>query len=196
MADSITEWANNLGSGEKTVSDDAARQLWLRFRQRIAAFARQVSPAAAANDADDIANRVLKSLWRVASEQSLAFADRDELWALIATLTHRKVVDRIRRETAQKRNPSGGRIVSLELADELENVVTPEFVALLKDEVRQVFEFLKAKNPSLHEVARMILDGYDRVEIARELDVVPSTITRKWESVRAMIRDEYGNQHA
>ena len=100
--DSISEWFGRLKAGEA----EAAQKLWNRYSAELLRVAKQrlgTSPCGI-GDEEDVALSVFGSIFRgVAEGRFDKISTRDELWWLLLTITKRKAVDHIRRETAQKR---------------------------------------------------------------------------------------------
>src|SRR5215213_1038848 len=101
--DSISEWLGRLKAGEL----EAAQDLWNRYSEELLRIAKQrlgMSPRGM-GDEEDVALSVFGSIFRgVADGRFHNISTRDELWWLLLTVTKRKTIDHIRRETAQKRH--------------------------------------------------------------------------------------------
>src|SRR5882757_7283824 len=119
-SDSISEWLGRLKAGEV----EAAQNLWNRYSDELVRVAKQrlgMSPRRI-GDEEDVALSVFGSIFRgVAEGRFQNISTRDELWWLLLTITKRKTVDHIRRETAQKRHlpgqlPSAGPPVSAQIS--------------------------------------------------------------------------------
>src|SRR6476620_4298388 len=104
--DSISEWLGRLKAGDVAV----AQNLWNRYSGDLLRVAKQrlgTSPRGI-GDEEDVALSVFGSIFRgVAEGRFQNISTRDELWWLLLTITKRKTVDHIRRETAQKRHLPG-----------------------------------------------------------------------------------------
>src|SRR5712671_4818591 len=118
--DSISEWLGRLKGGEVA----AAQNLWTRYFEQLVRVAKQrlgASPRGI-GDEEDVALSVFGSIFRGAAEGRFDhISTRDELWWLLLTITKRKTVDHIRRESAQKRhqpgqNPGAGFPVSRQIS--------------------------------------------------------------------------------
>jgi len=104
---SVTRWIDGLREG----SDADVQRLWDRYFQRLVhlASARLPGHARRASDEEDVALSAFNSFCdRVGRGQFPELVDRDDLWRLLVTITTRKVVESVRRETRKKRG--GGRV--------------------------------------------------------------------------------------
>ncbi|HEX5472616.1 MAG TPA: ECF-type sigma factor, partial [Lacipirellulaceae bacterium] len=103
---SVSQWITHLKEGDA----NAAQRLWERYADQLVEIARRRlknAPKRAA-DEEDVAASVFHSLCRGAAAGRLQeVKSRDDLWWLLLAITKQKVVDHVRRETAQKRG--GGR---------------------------------------------------------------------------------------
>src|SRR5262245_57462959 len=109
MASSVSEWIGGLKAGDAA----AAQNLWERYASELVALARKKIGNAPKTSADeeDIAQSVFTSICRGAAAGRFSnIKSRDELWWLLLTISKQKVIDHIRRETAQKRG--SGRVRS------------------------------------------------------------------------------------
>jgi RNA polymerase sigma factor (sigma-70 family) len=189
---SVTRWVEALKGGD----DDAAGRLWRRYFDSLVRLARaRLGPVPrAAADEEDVALSAFHSLCAGAAQGRFTRLDgRDDLWRLLATITVRKALDQLRRQRRQKRG--GGRVLGeadltgaqpgydVNGLDWLESgEPTPELVALLGEQYRLLLEGLP--DPSLREVARLRLEGYDGDEIAERLGCNRRTVVRKLDRIR------------
>src|SRR6516162_8802494 len=106
---SVTRWIGDLVAGDAAGS--AAQKLWERYFDRLVHLARdrlRAGPRGPA-DAEDAALDAFDSFCRgAAAGRFPRLDDRDDLWALLVTITARKASAQVRRERRQKRG--GGRI--------------------------------------------------------------------------------------
>jgi DNA-directed RNA polymerase specialized sigma24 family protein len=196
---SVTGWIGELAGGE---ADEAARRLWERYFDQLVRVARDRLRAAPRGPADeeDAALSAFDSFCRgVAAGRFPRLAGRDDLWRLLVTITARKASDLREREARQKRG--GGRLVreselgSPRAEDEaggLDQFVgaapTPEFLALMTEEVRRLFDLLP--NESLRLVALLKMEGYTVDEVATRLDRSARSVQRKLELIRMLWMQE------
>ena len=119
---------------------------------------------------------------------------RDDLWALLVTITVRKASDQVRRERRQKRG--GGRVRGeQELAraspDDgfgLDEVVgrepSPELAAMVAEQYLHLLERLP--DEALRRIATWKLEGYSNEEIAARLGCGRRTVERKLGVIRSI----------
>lgn len=189
-APSVTYWLRQLEAGDAA----AARPLWERYFTQLVHLARGrlrgARPRAA--DEEDVALSAFDSFCRgVAGGRFPLLNDRNNLWALLLTLTERKAVDLAQHEGRQKRG--GGRLAgesALEHSPEegrgLEQVAgpepTPEFAVQVAEECQRLLDQLG--DEELRELAVAKLEGYTNAEIAAKLGCAEITIERRLRLVR------------
>ena len=104
---SVTRWINALKEGD----EQAARDLWQRYFEKLVALARHrlgCTPRRVA-DEEDVALSALHRLCDGAAQGRFeSLTGRDELWRLLVTITVQKVIDQQRRLAAGRR---GGGVV-------------------------------------------------------------------------------------
>ena len=173
----------------------AAQRLWDRFSSRLIEHARlrlKGAPRGLA-DEEDIAQSVFRSIWRAAAAGRLNDITRsDELWLLLLAITRQKVIDYIRRESAQKRG--AGRVKSeASLAAESQEEAftldwlighepTPEFVVILDEQSTRLLGLLR--DDKLRRVAISRIEGYSVPEIATNLAISTRSVERKLQLIR------------
>jgi DNA-directed RNA polymerase specialized sigma24 family protein len=111
---------------------------------------------------------------------------------LLIVITKQKVVDHIRRETAQCRG--GGRVISetdLQVAVEepgqtlaaaIADEPTPEFVAMFEEQTQRLLGQLR--DDQLRRVALLRIEGYAIEEIAAMIGISSRSIERKLQLIR------------
>jgi RNA polymerase sigma factor (sigma-70 family) len=190
-AKSISQWIASL----KAKDAEAAQRLWERFSAQLieAAHRKLGSAPRAVADEEDIAQSVFRSVCRGASAGRFAdVKNRDDLWWLLLAITRQKVVDHIRRESAQKRG--GGRVVgesalAVEARDEgftldslIGNEPTPDFLVMLDEQNNRLLGQLR--DDRLRHVARSRIEGYTVPEIATRLSISTRSVERKLQLIR------------
>jgi len=195
---SISQWISQLKEGDS----QAAQCLWDRYcsrlvelaRQKLGGFPRRVA------DEEDVAQSVFHSMCRGTAEGRFQeIRNRDDLWWLLIAITRQKVVDHMRRETAQKRGrgrvqteaafgAAGGSSRAMTLDDLIADEPTPDFVAVLNEEHERLLGLLRVD--SLRNVAICRIEGYTVDEIATKEAVSKSTIERKLRLIRNTWRQE------
>lgn len=194
--DSISEWLVGLKAGEA----EAAQKLWDRYSQELLRVAKQRLGASPRRmgDEEDVALSVFGSVFRgVAEGRFENISNRDELWWLLLTITNRKSVNHIRRETAQKRfdraeQPGHGARRAVSARFSLNDLVcsspTPDFLAALQEQYLRLLDVLR--NDQLREIAILRIEGYNVAEIAHKLAISRRAVERKLQLIRAQWRRE------
>ncbi len=195
---SVTEWIGKLQAGD----DEAARQLWRRYFERLVELARRrlgTAPRRVA-DEEDVALSVFRCLCQGAEHGQFAdLAGRDELWRLLVVLTEHKVIDQRRVDTGQKRG--GGRVRGDSAFPEPSdgdaaggfdqiagNVPTPEFLVILADEHERLM--ISLTDERLRRIAESKLLGYTNGEIADGLGLTRRSVERKLQRIREIWTQE------
>jgi DNA-directed RNA polymerase specialized sigma24 family protein len=183
MSSSDTSDLQHLRRGEP----EAARALWDRYFDRLAALARHIlrdAPRRAA-DEEDVALSAFASFCRGVERGLYPRLDgHDSLWRLLVVITRRKAFDLLK---AQGRRPMLGEsaLAGAEDRPGLDGVAdaepTPAFVALMADQCRHLLHSL---DPELREIALRRLDGYTNEEIAAQRCCSLSRIERKLRLIR------------
>lgn len=192
---SVTIWIDGVKAGDGA----DIRRLWDRYFERLVRLAGARMPAHCrrAFDEEDVALSAFRSFCdRAGRGQFPRLSDRDDLWRLLATITVRKALDTMRRQTRQKRG--GGRVLGESallagegagaegdgVAEVLSREPTPEEVAGFADDYNRFLDRLQ--DPALRSVAIRRLEGQSTQEIARALNVSTKTIDRKLQLIRAI----------
>ena len=188
---SVTGWLTDLRHGGNTVTE----QVWNRYFQKLVQLAQNHLRTAETRveDEEDVALSVMQSLCAgAANNRFQQVGNRQELWVLLATMTHRKCVNRIRRNVAQKRG-SGKVVGEADLAagyslrdltlDDLESTApTPETLAVLQEDYEHLMQLLR--NDEMRQVALWRMEGHSTTEIADRLKLSDRSIRRKLELIR------------
>ncbi|QDS99441.1 ECF-type sigma factor [Adhaeretor mobilis] len=197
---SITLWIANLKLQD---DDQAQREIWERYFQRLVGLARFKLGNAPRRSADeeDVALSVLHCFFAGVSEGRFPeLRDRTNLWPLLAKITSRKAINQRRHELRQKRG--GGRVRGesvflnaedasmLGLAEVMADDLTPAYLATLEEERLRLFDALP--DDVLRSVARKKLEGFQNAEIADELGVTERTVERKLNRIRNLWLSKIG----
>lgn len=201
IQNSVTRLIARLAAGDV---DEAARQLWGRYFDRLERIARVRLRQARCGvaDGEDAALSAFDSLCRgVAQGRFPELGSRDVLWRLLVTIASRKAIDHIEREGRQKRG--GGRVLGEAdlagpgLAGEAVRwngtagwAADPQDAAEMKEEIRRLLDRLP--DESLRLVALLKLEGYTNEEIARALDCAVRSVERKLGRIRLLWGDAEG----
>ena len=189
---SETIWVQQLKAGD----DDAAKQLWDRYFQRILGLARKKLGTTNRRMADeqDVAISAFHSFCQgaVASKFN-QLKDRNDLWQILSMLTVRKAIRQYTRENAQKRG--GGRIKGESVFQQFESkaqgidakpspISPPDFIAMVEEEFSGLLDLLP--DEELRQVALWKLEGYTNAEIASEIGRHERSVERKLQIIRGI----------
>lgn len=181
----ITIWIRRLESGEP----EAARPLWDHFCKRLMDMAnlRLGNKLKRTYDEEDVAVSAFHSLCRaIAVKNRVCLGDRIDLWKLLVVITERKIANRFRKESRQRRSMyrtinESTLAQSTDLAFGLDHFEgrepSPEFATDFADLCGALLDSLQ--DESLQDVARLKLRGLDTQEIAHQLDCSRRTIARR-----------------
>jgi len=196
--ESVSQWIAGLKFGEAY----AAQRLWTRYSARLLEVARRRlgnSPKALA-DEEDIALSVFHSVCRGAAAGRFGnVADRDDLWWVLLKIVKQKVIDHVRRETAQKRG--AGRVCSgasagvnepggASLLDEIiDDAPPPEYWVILEEEHQRLLGLLR--DDRQRQIANRRIEGAPIAEIAEELGISSRSVDRKLRLIRDRWAEEF-----
>lgn len=180
---SVAGFLRQLGAGDPGAAD----ALWQRFFPRLVRLARGTLArhAHSTGDAEDAAQSALVSLWQRAGRGDLRTLDGDGLWALLATITHRKSLRRVRQALAQKRG--GGRVKSAtDVGDG--DLPLDEVLAVLPTHDTDLIceELLLALTDSARPFALLRIVGHTNAEIAGQLACTERKVERKLQLIRRL----------
>ncbi|QEG40877.1 ECF-type sigma factor [Roseimaritima ulvae] len=193
-ADAVSHWIEQIKVGDSV----AAGQLWQCYfdrlvravRQRLRGYNRAVS------DEEDVVLSVFDSLFDAARDGRFSLlTDRDDLWHLLLRMSARKVIDKRRRESRQRRG-GGVPIHSLDAdasnADRVAEVIgkepSPEMALMMQESVEQFFSQLGVGH--LRDLAGAKLEGYTNAELAERFECSERTIERRLHLIREKFQQE------
>ena len=147
-------------------------------------------------DEEDVAISVFDSFCRAAENGRFPdLADRDSLWRLLVRMTARKSIDLRRRETRLRRGgkaraelagqPTGEEALALAIGD----TPSPEFAAMMAEELRSLLEFLD--DGEFRAIALGKMEGYSNEELADRLDCSVRTIERRLGLIREKLKRKF-----
>jgi RNA polymerase sigma factor (sigma-70 family) len=184
---SISQWIEDLKRGDSS----AAAHLWNRYHFNLLRFARRRlhGDARRVVDEEDLVATAFESFYyRATAGQYPHLSSRQQLWALLVTITDRKAVNNVRQHMACKRG--GGRVrgestfdgsdVEGVLACAVQDGPSPVVAAALSE----MFERL---DDDMRQVVCLKLDGLSNDEIAQRLNRSLATIERRLK----LLRDEW-----
>jgi DNA-directed RNA polymerase specialized sigma24 family protein len=191
---SVTYWIGRLKAGDR---DEASRRLWDAYASRVVrvALARLAGLPRLRTDAEDVALSAFDSFFRrAAAGRFPRLDDRQDLWALLLTLTCRKAARLVQRAAGR---PQIYPFTDLQKEEEdnrdnpAEAVVAPDSdpaeAAAVADEVARLLRVLSGE---LRTVALLALEGYSNREIGERVDLCEGSIGRKLRLIRETWRAE------
>jgi RNA polymerase sigma factor (sigma-70 family) len=192
---SVTRLAQDLQSDDPAVRDAAARQIWRRYLGALLALARANLDARVRRreDEEDVLQSMYKSFCLRQQRGDYDLANRDDLWALLVTITLRKARNAGQRHRFKirdvRREPAGdvpGAEISGPPCQALEGIQdsdsTPAQAAILNEALERRLEALS--DPGLRLIALRKLEGYTNREIATERGVTERSVERKLQMIR------------
>jgi DNA-directed RNA polymerase specialized sigma24 family protein len=191
---SVSAWIGRVKTGDRA----AAQKLWERYFERLVRLARARLPRGRRRRGDleaDVAVNAMDSFLRAAEQGR--FPDlhhRDNLWALLATITIRKAWKAARREghnlevgesaLGASRDDSQGRNAWERV---LGREPDPKFAAEMADRCRYLLNQL---SPELQSVALWKMEGFTNAQIAGRMGCVVGTVERKLRVIRTVWENE------
>jgi DNA-directed RNA polymerase specialized sigma24 family protein len=189
----VTHWLAQLQAGDR----GAAQKIWQRYYARLVGLARarlRTLPRRAA-DEEDVALSAFDSFCRGVEQGRFPdLHDRNNLWAVLATLTHHSAESLRQHEHRQKRG--GGKVrgdsalAAPAESDGAEGFArfagrepTPDDVAAVTDLTEHLLGLLS--NPLHRRVAVMNLEGYSDAEIAAAVGYAECTVERWLRLIRS-----------
>jgi RNA polymerase sigma factor (sigma-70 family) len=196
---SVTRLAHDLRSRDPAARERAARRIWDRYFTALLALARAHLDARVRRreDEEDVLQSMYQSFCRRQGRGDFDLASRDQLWALLVTITVRKA------RNAAQRHRCGARDVRREQAEGdspredapedapeapgwLERVEdtdpTPAEAAVLSEALERRLAALS--DPGLRHIALQKLEGLTNREVAAELGVTERSVERKVQMIR------------
>jgi DNA-directed RNA polymerase specialized sigma24 family protein len=188
----VTYWLRQLEAGD----EEAARRLWQRYYRELVelARARLGTTLRRVSDEEDVALSVMRCLYDGAARgQFAALVNRQELWQLLATITIRKVIDRQRLLSQQKRGGGQVRGDSVVRGNDVDgsnagfdqfsgDAPTPEVLAIAAEEFQRLMVLLD--DDRLRQIAECKLEGYSNEQIGERLGLACRSIERKLQRIR------------
>jgi DNA-directed RNA polymerase specialized sigma24 family protein len=186
---SVTAWIGQVKAGDRR----AAQRLWERYCARLVRLARAKLPRGRRrlDDEEDIALSAMDSFLRAAERGRFPdLHSRDNLWALLVTITVRKAWKVARREQGirevgesalgMRDNDSQGQAGWEQV---LGREPSPESACQMAECCRNLLDPL---SPELRSIALGKLEGFTNAEIAKSLGCVVGTVERKLRLIRAI----------
>ena len=186
------ELLNAMQKGE----DSAFTMFFNRYYDQLVQFAKKKlgSSPLRTFDEHDVAQSAMKSLFKNLRENRYEAQNSIELWQILITITKNKLIDRRRRQHAQKRgggNVRGesiwaqtGEDSGLHEQQDTKQKMTPDAQVELLETTELLFQRLE--DDKTREVAQLLLAGYRINDIAEELNCVRRTVERKIVHIREL----------
>lgn len=152
--------------GETRDREHAAQLLYERYAERLIAFTRtRLSDLFSGKlDADDVVQSAYKSFFWGAQQGQYTVAQHGDLWALLAAVTHRKIMKQVQHFRSQKRDVRKETLIDGEIGVLAEDPL-PEHVAMFVEEVKS---FLAVpKDPLNRQMLVLALQGHSATEIGK-----------------------------
>ena len=184
MADgSITHWILRLRSDREIASD----QLFVRFRQRVLLFARNLlaTTSRSVRDEEDIALEAFADLYQ--GFESGAFsevANREDFWKVLASITYCRAADYRRWTRAECRHlPDSFATAGLQAADAVADSRSRAAELAELSDFLQIL-FVRLEDANLQRAVLLKFEGYTNEEIAQECRCAVRTVERRLRTVR------------
>ncbi len=172
-------------------SPQAAAALWERFFARMLALARQrLDPGArrVADEEDVVVVAFERFLRGVRQGRFPRLADRDDLWAILFTLTTRQASQQLRDHGRQQRGggevrgssalmDGDGQAINLPAAEP-----GPAEAAVLQESMARLLSVLR--DDELRQIALARMEGYSNAEIAGQIGRSEVTVERRLKLIR------------
>ncbi len=191
--DSVTEWVHRAQEGDA----DAMMLLYDRYVSQLEMVAKAKfgnDPRALA-DEEDIALSVFETLFRNFADGRFSdLQNRNELWYLLLSVTHKKVLTLKQHNNRLKRG--GGKVFPISemaggsMMDKLEDhAPSAEMLAIMTD----VYDVLLSclPDPTFREIAQLKLQNETIKDIAKKLDLLPRIVERKLRLIRSLWIEEF-----
>jgi RNA polymerase sigma factor (sigma-70 family) len=201
---SLSRYARDLYEPDAARRAEAARQIWLRFSERLAAeVRRRLDPRILRQaGADDVVQSLFASFFAAAPGPAGPPRDRAELWRLLVHFTACKVAHTAERHRARRRDvrrevPLGDLVAgaddswahAFEPADR--RALDPADEAVAREEFDRLLGALPA---DLRDVFLMRLEGSTNAEIAARIGRVERTVELRMKTIRALLRPHLGDE--
>jgi RNA polymerase sigma-70 factor (ECF subfamily) len=173
----------------RTGDQDAARLLFDRYVDRLAALARaRIGQRLAARvDPEDIVQSVFRTFFGRLREGQYSIADQDDLCKLLMRITVHKTLRQVEFQFAARRDPGHetpqGDDSQQRLMDLLSHTPSPEATVTFLDELEH---FLNELRPQEREILEMRFQGLDNEAVATRLGVSDRKVRRVVERIRGL----------
>jgi RNA polymerase sigma-70 factor (ECF subfamily) len=168
---------------------DAARRLFDRYVDRLAAVARQRigHRLTARVDPDDVVQSVFRTFFGRLRDGQFSIDEQDDLCKLLTKITVHKTLRQVEFQQAQRRNPGQetrqGDASQERLMELLAHGPSPEATVNFLDEFQH---FLSALRPEERAILELRFQGHDNDEVAIKLGVSDRKVRRVVERMRSL----------
>jgi len=190
--DPVTQWIDELRNADEA----AAQKLWNHFVSRLYEMGRKkLRPETRrVYDEEDAAQSAFHSVCAgIAAGRFPDLQDRHSLWHLLLAIAARKVAHRHRHDQQERRDvrrtfsdsifvPSSDDSACAGVGMIASREPTPEFTAEFAETCETLFNSLK--DPALHQVGTLRMEGHTDAEIANRLECSRRTVQRRLEVIR------------
>lgn len=185
--DSFADLMTRLKTGE----DDAAREVFQRYANRLMGLARKhLDQRLAVKDApEDVVQSAYKSFFVRQREGNFEIQNWDSLWGLLTMITVRKCADRAAHYRTEKRDMSrevgqGGSEPSMPALWQtaIDRDPLPQEAAVLAETVEDLFQSLHDEDE--RSILELSLQGYTATEISEQLNRAERSVRRLRERIR------------
>ncbi len=185
---SVSEWIEDLKRGDAS----AVARLWNRYHHHLLRFARQRlnGDVRRVADEDDLVATAFESFYyRALAGEYPRLSSRQQLWALLLTITDRKAVNNVRQCMARKRG--GGRVRGESTfggsdCSEMENVlVSMDEGSPAPDVAAALSEAWERLDADMQHIVCLKMDGFTNDQIAERLNRSLATVERRLKLLRA-----------
>jgi DNA-directed RNA polymerase specialized sigma24 family protein len=197
VSHSVSLLIEKFKASDRAVFQEAAVKLWQRYAMDLLVIARRRLERAGIRHRES-EDDVLQSVYRVLAsgdtpEKYKGLNNREDLWKLLVTITHRRVSNKIKRHRAASRNaalewkpaPGGGGDDASLIDHAPARSPSPDDDVISLMEVGRLLAML---DDPLRQIALWKLDGYTNEEIAGPsmMDCAVRTVERKLQRIRGI----------
>ena len=194
--DSVEGLIRQLQIGDRALRDKAAKRLWDCFSPQLLAIARRHLDGRVRSrvDAEDVLQSMGKSFFKRLARDDFAVTGRDDLWALLVTITLNKARNAASRHLRARRDvrrefgstsPTEATSAdgnSMFLDPTVTTEPTPEQAALLSEAFEK--RLLELEEPGLRELALLKMAGHSNRESAMVLGCSERSVERRLNLIR------------
>jgi RNA polymerase sigma-70 factor, ECF subfamily len=149
--------------------DSALEELFQQYFEKLRSLASRKMGAHVPAEPESIVMSVMGSMIRGFRDGRYHVPDSRRLWNLLVTITLNKIRKRVEKRHGEKRLPA-------EFPDQLSQGPSPDDLAILDDLLETALEGLDSE---YRQILTLLLAGYNRTEISRELGLSYATTKYK-----------------